>query len=122
MVGLASDIEAGAASDRIHAGIAKTFKPAALVDLDDRHAIAKEPAQHRVGAVFGGGDPTRTGFFQLRLRPRHHLLIACLAADRIGPTDEIPGRDDIIEKDRDDEDDPGNDRSLGPANRRLDYP
>ena len=52
----------------------------------------------------------------------HDLLVAGLAADRIGAADEIPGADDIIEKHRDDEDDAGDDRGFGPGDRRPDHP
>src|SRR6202035_1380619 len=100
------------AADQIHAGIAKSRKPLALVDLDHRHARAKVPAQHRISPVVRGRDPARAGFLTLGLRTLRPLTKARLAADRIGPADEIPWRRDIIKKDRDNEDDAGNHRRI----------
>ena len=86
--------------------IAKILKPAALVDLNHRHAAVEMPTQHRIGAVIGGGDPARAGLLQLILRACGDLLVACLAADWIDAADQVPGRSDVIEKHADHEGDP----------------
>src|SRR3977135_4188052 len=109
-------------SDRIHAGIAKVQKPAALVYLDDWNAVFEIPAQHGVGPVVRGCDPGRTYLLQFGLRAVHDLLITRLAADRIGLADQVPGADDVIKKHQNDEDDAGNNRRVGPRDGRLDHP
>src|SRR6202011_5447132 len=96
IVGLPPDIEPGMAADQIHAGIAKSRKPLALVDLDHRHARAKVPAQHRISPVVGVRYPARAVFFKLGLHPPRPRPNARLAADRIGPADEMPWRRHII--------------------------
>src|ERR1700704_1084371 len=113
-------------SDRIHAGLAKVQKPAALVDLDDRDAVFEIPARHGVGPVVRGCDPGRTNLLQFGLRAVHDLLITRLAADRIGLADQVPGADDIIKKQQNDEDDTGNIRRVSPprgaTNFKKKYP
>ena len=116
----APDIEAGMAGDQAHVGIAKTLISPALVDLHHRHAIVEEPAQHRIGAIVGRGDPGRAGLLQLGLGPADDRLVTGLAADRIGAADEIEGHHQIVEADGNDKGDAGDDRDFGPAERHRD--
>src|ERR1035441_758238 len=94
--------------DQIHTGIAKPYKPATLIYLDDRHAAVEKPAQHGIGPVVGSGDPGRAGLLQLGLHPVNDLLVPPFLADRIRSAEEIPRADNIIEKDQNNEHDAGN--------------
>ena len=98
------------------------MKSPALVDLDHRHLPVEMPAQHRVGAIVRRRDPGRAGRLQLLARARRDLFIAGLAADGIGPADQIPGRGDVIEEHTDHEGDAGDDRHPRPPERRLHDP
>ena len=79
-------------------------------------------AGHGVGAIIRCRDPGRAGLLQLRFCARLHLLIAGLAADRIGAANQIPGRRNIIEEHGDDEGDTCDHGHLRPIDRRLDHP
>ena len=107
---------------RVHAGIAKPLEPAAFVDLDDGHLAVEMPAQHRVGAIIRRRDPGRAGRSQLLARARRDLFIAGLAADGIGPADQIPGRRDVIEEHADHEGDAGDDSHPRPPECRFHDP